>query len=115
MVFHADGKALFTAGVGNPLRNCPRFERAPHFQTEVVMQAAGIVFLYDESVFRDLRPFRLGFSRVTEISLSSIFFERHKLISTFRFSAKRFKAIKRQIFEFAIGSPIPRSQILKDL
>jgi hypothetical protein len=79
------------------------------------MQAAGIVFLYDESVFRDLRPFRLGFSRVTEISLSSIFFERHKLISTFRFSAKRFKAIKRQIFEFAIGSPIPRSQILKDL
>jgi len=61
------------------------------------MQPAGIVFLYYESVFRDLRPFRLGFSRVTEISLSGIFFERHKLVATFRFSAKRFKAIKRQI------------------
>ena len=70
------------------------------------MQAAGVVFLDYEPVFRYLWPFRLGFSRVTEISLSSIFFERHKLIPTFRFPAKRFKAIKRQIFEFDIGSPI---------
>src|SRR5260370_28639923 len=117
MVFHADGKPLFAAGVGHPLGNCPRFERAPHFDAEVVVQAAGIVFLYDESVFRDLWPFRLWFSRVTEISLSSIFFERHKLIPTFRFSAKRFKAIKRQILSLTSDRQFSLhcSQILRDL
>jgi len=114
MVFHADGKALFTAGVRKPFRNRPRFKRTSHFQTEVVVQAAGIVFLYDEPVYRDRWSFRLGFSRATEISLSSIFFERHKLFPTFRFSAKGFKVIKRQIFEFDNRSAIPRSQILRD-
>jgi hypothetical protein len=77
VVLHHDGQALVLGVIGGALGDGPRLEDAAHFQTEVVVQAAGAVLLHHErEVFplgRRLSRGRLGGLR--EVALALVFGE----------------------------------------
>ena len=48
MVFYLYGEMFLSLGPRQALRHRPRFQDTLHFQPEIVMQAAGIMFLDNE-------------------------------------------------------------------
>ena len=59
VIFNFDGEMLFALLPWKSFRHGPRFQNAFHFQAEVVMQPARIMFLNDKAG-RSTQGFRLG-------------------------------------------------------
>src|SRR6516165_11818696 len=70
---------LLAARVRHPFRNCPGFERASHFQPQIVMQAGRIVLLNDKAISGSGLLVSIWFGRLAEIPLSFVFLKGHRI------------------------------------
>src|SRR5579862_4486237 len=78
MIFDLHGKTLVSGVKRRTLGHGPRFQHAFHFETEVIMQAGGVVLLYDEAMRRLLLDFAGRLGRFFEAPLPFVFFEGHR-------------------------------------
>ncbi|KEY54165.1 hypothetical protein EN41_22165 [Agrobacterium tumefaciens] len=77
MVLHMHGKALVFRIEARAARHRPAFQHPVHFKAKIVMQAAGIVFLDDETRSRFFSLCAFGLRRLVETALGVISLQSH--------------------------------------